>query len=300
MASKNPASSPQKQHNLMSKRFKASSSHEDVALLIQQTVEAERESLRQVVSDMLTGALDKALSPLSACVSENGALLRSLQDNINRQAAKVEALSTKVDTLQGSVRQVKKDANMCIAELEKLRLKSDELEDRGRRNNIRLVNLPVGVEKDDPIGYLKAMLPKWIPELETSATMPLEIDRAHRVYTARSSQASTMIFRLLRYPDRQAILQGARKAKPTLPDGTRLEFYADYSGGTTRRRSAFKGVRATFRQRGIDTFIIYPATLRIKVNGANKSFNSPEEAEQFLSDYGDPARREALPAEMES
>lgn len=107
MASKNPASSPQKQQDLMKKHFKATSPHEDVVLLIQQTVEPERESLCLVESDMLTGALDKASSSLSACVSENGALLHSLQDNINSQAAKVEALTTKVDTIQGSVRQVK-------------------------------------------------------------------------------------------------------------------------------------------------------------------------------------------------
>lgn len=150
-----------------------------------------------------------------------------------------------------------------------------------------------------PLGTLKQCCRNGYPELDTSTMMPLENDRAHCMYTSRSSQASKMIFQLLRYPDCQAILQGARKAKPSLPNGTRLEFYPDYSGGTTRRRSAFKGVRAKFRQWGIDTFLIYPATLRIKVKGANKSFTSPEEAEQFLSDYKQTVDSVALPAEME-
>ncbi|XP_062373962.1 uncharacterized protein LOC134062095 [Sardina pilchardus] len=265
MPNKNPASSPQKQQEIVNKRFKASLPHEDIALLIKQTVETERETLREVVGSMLTVTLDKALSPLSACISENGALLRSLQDNIDCQAAKIETLTTKVDGLQGSVRQVKREANHCITELSKLQLKTDELEDRGRRNNIRIVNLPVGVEGEDAAGYLKTMLPVWIPDLAKTATLPLEIDRAHRVYT-KSSQANTMIFRLLRYPDRQAILQGARKAKPPLPNGPKLEFYADYFAGTAQRRSAFKGLRARCRQMGIDTFLIYPAILRIKIN----------------------------------
>ncbi len=115
-----------------------------------------------------------------------------------------------------------------------------QLEDRSWRNNVRLVNLPTGMEGDDPIGFLQKMLPKWIPEL-SERPCPIEIDRAHRVYSnSNSPKPRSMIFRLLRYPDRQAILQGARKAKPTLPGGTSLEFYADYSPETAQKRKAFQ------------------------------------------------------------
>lgn len=254
-------------------------------MLIRQTVEAERETLRELVSDMLSFALEKALSPLTVRVSENGELLRSLQDKFNTQDKKIETLTSKTDSLQGSIRQAKKDADYCVNELGKLQLKMDEQEDRARRNNIRIVNLPPDIEGDDAAGYLRKMLPKWIPGLQAAATLPLEIDRAHRVYSANSSKPRTMILRLLRYPDRQAILQGARKVKPTLPDGTRLEFYADYSSGTSRRRNAFKSARARLRQKGIDSFLIYPATLRISVNGKKRSFESVQDLEHYLADH---------------
>ncbi len=136
-----------------------------------------------------------------------------------------------------------------------------QLEDRSWRNNVRLVNLPTGMEGDDPIGFLQKMLPKWIPEL-SERPCPIEIDRAHRVYSnSNSPKPRSMIFRLLRYPDRQAILQGARKAKPTLPGGTSLEFYADYSPETAQKRKAFSAVRAKLHQKGAETFLIYPALL---------------------------------------
>ncbi|GAA6081151.1 uncharacterized protein LOC107698895 [Tachysurus ichikawai] len=82
------------------------------------------------------------------------------------------------------------------------------------------------------------MLPKWIPDL-SARPCQIEIDRAHRVYSISKSSRPRSIFRLFRYPDRQAILQGACKAKPTLPGGARLEFYADYSHETAQKRKAF-------------------------------------------------------------
>ena len=105
MANKNPASSPQKPQNLINKRFRASSPQEDVALLIKQTVESERITTPGGELNADRDFKQSTKSPLSACVSKNGALLRSLQDNINSQAAKVETLSTKLDTLQESVRE---------------------------------------------------------------------------------------------------------------------------------------------------------------------------------------------------
>ncbi|KAJ7997157.1 hypothetical protein DPEC_G00226040 [Dallia pectoralis] len=251
-------------------------------MLIKQTVDAQRDSLSGTVSGLLAEALQKALGPLERTLSENGGLLRSLQAEICAHAKNMENLTTKVDALQGNVRQFKKDTGYCISELGKLQQKVNVLEDRGRRNNVvRLVNLPSGIEGDDPAGFLRKMLPTWIPELAKSP--PLEIDRAHRIHSNNAARPRTMIFRLLRYPDRQAILQGARKAKPSLPDGTRLEFYADYSSGATQQRNAYKGFRAMLRQKGIEHFLLYPAILRTNMRGERMSFDSAKEAELFFS-----------------
>ncbi|XP_016355516.1 uncharacterized protein LOC107698895 [Sinocyclocheilus anshuiensis] len=136
-----------------------------------------------------------------------------------------------------SLRKSKKDTNFCLTQLEQMQRKCNDV--RSRRNNVRLVNLPTGMEGDDPVGFLQKMLPKWIPDL----SCPIEIDRAHRVYSnSNSPRPRSLIFRLLRCPDRQAILQGARKAKPTLPGGARLEFYADY----TLLKVTYKGQKYSF------------------------------------------------------
>ena len=214
--------------------------------------------------------------------TENGTLLKSLTNEINAHAKNAERMSARVDTMQGVVRQNKKDINRCLTELDTLRNKVTEMEDRSRRNNIRLINLPTGAEGDDPVGYLRAMLPQWIPTLSNSS-MPIEIDRAHRTFSAYTSKPRTMIFRVLRYQDRQAILQGVRRAMPKLQNGTPLEFYADYSTKTTQRRNKLKSIRSKLRQRGIKSFLIYPAILKVIYKGEKLSFESPEDAKQFFA-----------------
>ncbi len=53
------------------------------------------------------------------------------------------------------------------------------MEDRCRRNNVRLVGLPEAAEGSDAAGFLRVNLSKWIPSLRGR---DIEIDWAHRVY----------------------------------------------------------------------------------------------------------------------
>ncbi len=81
-----------------------------------------------------------------------------------------------------------------------------DMEDRCRRNNVRLVGLPEGMEGPDAAVFLRANLSKWIPSLRGR---DIEIDRAHRVYDGGrgSDRPRTLIFRVLRWHDRSDILE---------------------------------------------------------------------------------------------
>ncbi|MGH0133447.1 UNVERIFIED_CONTAM: hypothetical protein FKN15_008459 [Acipenser sinensis] len=133
------------------------------------------------------------------------------------------------------------------------------------------------------------MLPRWIPGLPS--TTLIEIDRAHRVYSGAPSgshKPCTLLFKLLRYTDQQAILQGARKAQLVEVNGRRLSFFADYSQPTASKRKAFSEVRARRRREGMESFLIYPAVLRVSYRGEKLSFGSVAEVETFLSDLPRP------------
>ncbi len=147
------------------------------------------------------------------------------------------------------------------------------MEDRSRRNNVRLVGLPEGAEGSDAAGFLRVNLSKWIPSLKGH---DIEIDRAHRVYDRGrgSNRPRTLIFRVLRWHDRSEILKGARQAYPVkcAQDNVTLLFFPDFSPATTIRRKAFNPVLKKMTALGLQPFLIYPAVIKLRHKGEQKSF----------------------------
>lgn len=64
-------------------------------------------------------------------------------------------MCSKVDFLTGEQREQKKVINEHARRLDSLKQQVTELQDRSRRSNLRLLGLPKGAEKDDPIDFLK-------------------------------------------------------------------------------------------------------------------------------------------------
>lgn len=169
MASKKEPNSTKKYDS--SRRQQANDSSEDLAMLIKQTMATEMETLQETVADMLKDALEKALDPIEKHMIENGNILRSLKEQSDSHAKKISTVFSKIDNIQASLRKNEKDTSSCLTEMTNLHKKLTDLEDRSRRNNVRPVNLPTGVEGDDPRGYLQRMLPIWIPSLGGSTAV---------------------------------------------------------------------------------------------------------------------------------
>ncbi|RXM35482.1 LINE-1 type transposase domain-containing protein 1 [Acipenser ruthenus] len=213
---------------------------------------------------MISGMLSEALDPLNK-------VMQDLKENLNIHIKTVEKLTSVVDAVKADMCQAKREVNDCMQLVDKFQDKLNDLEDRSWRCNVRLVGLPEGSDRDDPARYLQKMLPRWI-------------DRAHRVYSGGPSRAHkpcTLLFKLLRYTDRQAILQGTRNTQPMEVNGRRLSFFVDYSQPMASKRKAFSEVRARLRREGVESFLIYPAVLRVSYGGEKLSFGSVAEVETF-------------------
>ncbi len=115
----------------------------------------------------------------------------------------------------------------------------------------------------------------------------IEIDWAHHVYDGGrgSDQPRTLIFRVLRWHDRSEILKGARQAYPVkcAQDNVTLLFFPDISPATAIRRKVFGPVLKMMTALGLQPFLIYPAVIKLRHKGKQKSFDSPQKAEDFIS-----------------
>ncbi len=102
--------------------------------------------------------------------------------------------------------------------------------------------------------------------------------RAHRIGAPlfKSSMNSpapprTLICQLLRYPERDCVLQATRKYSLVIGDDY-IFFSADYSSYTIARRCEYSATMESLKKLGYQAFILYPARLKITKGSLQKIF----------------------------
>jgi len=176
----------------------------------------------------------------------------------------------------------------CIAAVEKtvkqLQLKIDDLENRGRRKNLKIINLPEKTEGNIPLAdFLQTTLPTLIGL--PADYPPLEIERAHRALApapAPDKPPRSVLVRFLRYSQREAVLRAALKKRDIHHSGSLLRFYPDLSAEVLRRRREFDTVGKALARHNKYRGFAYPARLRCLHEGQIRLFDTPESAATFL------------------
>ncbi len=172
----------------MKKKFRDSAiSSEDlddaIASRIELAFKEHQSTLNSVVNSAVRDAMDSVLIPTLRGLRED---IQATNESVKELREEFEAIVTtakqtrdRVDSVQAAAREDKRTVMDLKDQLERLTEKMTDMEDRCRRNNVRLVGLPEGMEGNDAAGFLRANLSKWIPSLRGR---DIEIDRAHRIY----------------------------------------------------------------------------------------------------------------------
>lgn len=142
-----------------------------------------------------------------------------------------------------------------------LRNKVQDLEDRGRRSNLRLVGLPEKSEGSNMCAFIEGLLSKVLND--TFSSTPV-IERAHRVGQVNPNCPTTsraIVMKFLNYQDKEKALRAARKMKELRYEGQRISLFPDLSAETRQRQRQFDGVKAQLRGMEIRYGMLYPAHL---------------------------------------
>ena len=266
-----------------------------VRLALQDQQPAFEQSINFAVKQAMDTIVVPQLRQIQADIEKNNEGMKGMRCVIDKQAIEVKQTKDRVDNIQVVVRTHSEQLHELRTQVEQLSAQSVEMQDRARRNNIRLVHLEDNIEGKDAAGYLTTNLPKWIPAL---AGRNIEIERAHRIYVDPKKKDTlsnkpppprTMIFRLLRWQDKVDILREARKAYPVKLGQSTLLFFQDFSPQTVARRKKFNTAISEARNQGLQSFLGYPATLQIEHGGKKRSFECHEKAEKFLRSLKRPA-----------
>ena len=168
-----------------------------------------------------------------------------------------------------------------------LSAKCDDLQNRLRRNNIRIFQIPEGSEGKDMAGFAKDLLQK---ELKLPPDLDIKIERAHRSLVAKPKDATasprSIIVRFLDAAVKDTVIRQAWSQGPVLFQGKRIYFDQDYSPDLQQKRMRVREVIKQLKKMDIQARCLYPAQLRVKLNTGEKTFASLTSAALLLKELG--------------
>ncbi len=207
----------------------------------------------------MDSVLIPALRKLREDIQATNNSVKELREEFEAMAAVAKQTRDRVDSVQATAREDRNAVTDLRNQLERLTEKMTDMEEKSRRNNVRLVGLPEGMEGPDVAGFLRINLSKWIPSLKGRN---IENDRAHRVYDGRknSDRPHTLVFRVLKWHDRLDNLKGARQAYPVkcTQDNVTLLFFPDFCPVTAAKRKSLVPVLRSMTALGLQPFLAYP------------------------------------------
>ncbi|KAJ1215501.1 hypothetical protein NDU88_003109 [Pleurodeles waltl] len=161
-----------------------------------------------------------------------------------------------------------------------LRSKLNDLEDRSRRDKVRVLGFPKAIKGEDMHSFLQETLPKL-----TGITFdsPLEFQTAHRLGPKRPKRLNTnvrprpIIACLLRHTQARQLIQRARTHEPCQMDGQEIRISADFSKETSERRRAFLAIRPRLRKMEEKYGLFEPSRMWAMKNGVSQDFCDPED-----------------------
>lgn len=203
-------------------------------------------------------------------VSETERRISDLEDTVNPLLPAVKTHGTKIKSLED---------------------KADDLENRLRRNNLRLVGLPERVEGSDPVSFLECWFMQEFGRDCLSQCFVLE--RAHRVPGRPFPEGSpprTMVIRLLNYRDRDSILRAARQKGSLKINNATVSLFPDYSPAVRTQRAKYQHVKMKLREKTIQYSMLFPSTLRVVYQGKAHFFQTPAAALSWFESLEQPGR----------
>ncbi len=109
------------------------------------------------------------------------------------------------------------------------------------------------------------------------------MDRAHRSLAPKpglNQRPRSVILNSTTSRIKQRVMEAARRVGGD--KSPRVLFFNGFSAALVKKRKAFDQVKARLKEKKIDYALLYPAILRVMVDGKPKKLSSPEEASAFV------------------
>ena len=251
--------------------------------------DGECESTEVVETSPSTADVMEAIKGMEKRVTSK---LDGVSEMIKEITERMKVAEERISGTEDDVVQLGTRTNFLESQIKLLIERADELENRSRRNNVRIVGLIEEEEGRDACTFLE----NWIPSILGMSDTTLALERAHRIGPQPQKVTDpnvtlppprTLITKFLNYRQKEEVMRAA-KAKGTLNYKDRIvRFFPDVSAETHKKQRAYNGARQKLRDRGINKHrIVFPSRLLLTYKEKSRLFDTPTEVEQFIEGLG--------------
>uniref|UniRef100_A0A8C5PVC9 Uncharacterized protein n=1 Tax=Leptobrachium leishanense TaxID=445787 RepID=A0A8C5PVC9_9ANUR len=243
-------------------------------------------SPRMLDHEEVTCHLERLISalPTKADLSD---MVADLRDNFGREVleirTEVTTLSTRVGALEEVAQRPPPETSATLpAAFSELQRRVDDLDNRGRRHNIRVRGLPESDGPKDPRAILTELFNQI---LNRKLNTPILFDRAHRALRPRPPPTvppRDAICHLTEFALKESIMLKARSSRQWDFHQCSLELYQDLSPFTLAARRCLQPVTQALRQDNLPYRWGFPFTLLTLRNGVRHAICYPTDVPAFL------------------
>lgn len=161
-----------------------------------------------------------------------------------------------------------------------------QLEDRSRRNNVKLRGVPETILPADLPRYAKELMHLVIPE---ASPRDVIVDRIHRIAKPSHLAASVprdVLMRVHFYHTKEKLLMGLRDKSPLPSPYTGIQLCPDLSKYTLQLRRQLNSITKGLQNHKLQYKWRYPATILIVRNGQTHAIGELEKGLKLLHSWG--------------
>lgn len=229
----------------------------------------------------LRSMADDIKNALAAAISELRLDLKSLND-------RVQVVENVSDHHEVILQSVTEDIDSHTRQLRDMQRHVEDLDNRGRRHNLRIRGLPETFEGDQ---ISTAIVSIFNSLLDRPAHTPIVMDRIHRALRPKGRDTDPprdIICYIVDFRLKEEILKMARGRSQILHEGSPVQIYQDLSGITLQHRRDLRPLLETLRDRQILYKWKFPFCLSASTHGHTAILKVPEDLPHFCATLGIP------------
>uniref|UniRef100_A0A8C4RX37 L1 transposable element RRM domain-containing protein n=1 Tax=Erpetoichthys calabaricus TaxID=27687 RepID=A0A8C4RX37_ERPCA len=240
----------------------------------QQELRQDNKDLEKCIYNCFEAAFKYMLEKIEEHIQENVSKLSIFADQLEDVK---QTFTTRIETAENLAFTADGKATAANSECKKLGDRLAALEDGCRRNNIRIEGLPENHESPNPVKFVAELFSKIIGEDFKSDT---EIAAAYHIRGSNNSKPRAFIVCFEKLQSKLNVMSLLKQKQEIIFENKLIRIFPDFSPSTAAKRASFYNIKQRLRKADIRYSLLYPAKLKVEIQGKHYIFTSRKEADK--------------------